>query len=149
MILIVQMTQSHLTRHLRFHLKMKLSCPCHQSLYRTKFTLHPQLPSSPPFGRHPMILRQRKPNTTISHIKISKLYTSKNYHKINNILFTRFVQHVDLVCRRHRISTNDALPKQVLGRKQSAHIARRRKYLKSLTPAQRNTPVNGGSLVLF
>ena len=103
------------------------------------------------YGTHPMILRQRTDKPTVSHLKIASLVTHENIPKVkrlNAILIRKFAKHINHLAS---ITVLDeyALPKQVTNQSTAKQIDRRRKYLKSLSPAQRNTLLTGDPLFCF
>ena len=110
-----------------------------------------QIVNNPRFGSHPMVLRQRVSNPTVSHLKIAALATHENIPKVKrlNAIFIR--KFAKLVNRLAEINVLDeyALPKQVTNQSTKKQVDRRRQYLKSLSPAQRNTLLTGDPLFSF
>jgi len=103
------------------------------------------------FGSHPMVLRQRLPKPTISHIKIASLSTRSNIPKVkrlNAIIIRKFAKLINSLASLP-ILDEYALPKQVTNQSTSKQINRRRQYLKSLCPTHRNTLLTGDPLFSF
>ena len=103
------------------------------------------------FGTHPMVLRQRAPKETISHLKIAALTTHQNINKVkrlNAIFIKKFAKHINNLASL-TVLDEYALPKQVTNQSLAKQIDRRRQYLKSLCPAHRNTLLTGDPLFCF
>ena len=103
------------------------------------------------FGTHPMVLRQRAPKETISHLKIAALTTHQNISKVkrlNAIFIKKFAKHVNNLASL-TVLDEFALPKQVTNQSIAKQVERRRQYLKSLCPAHRNTLLTGDPLFCF
>jgi hypothetical protein len=100
------------------------------------------------YSSHPMVLRQRPNRTTISHLKIAALTTIENIPKVkclNSILIKKCAKFINNIASLE-VLDEYALPRQVTNQATALQIERRRQYLKSLTPAQRNTLLTGDSL---
>jgi len=102
------------------------------------------------FGTHPMVLRQRTPKPTISHLQIANIVASKNSQvkKINKILLEKFVHHINFLAES-RVLDEFGLPTQVFSQSNRKAIERRRRYLKSLPPQKRNTLLTGDPFFAF
>ncbi len=116
-------------------------------------TLPPDAPitNNTRYGSHPMVLRQRPNRTMISHLKIAALTTRENIPKVkrlNSILIKKCAKFINNIASLE-VLDEYTLPRQVTNQSTALQIERRRQYLKSLTPAQRNTLLTGDPLFAF
>ncbi len=102
------------------------------------------------FGPHPMILRQRKSRPTVSHLRIASLVATNTSQvvRLNKKIIRKFAEHINNIASLH-VLDEFALPKKVKSASVAAQCNRRREYLKSLTPAKRNTLLTGDPLFAF
>ncbi len=110
----------------------------------------PHVAKQSKFGPHPMVLRQRKSKPTVSHLRIASLVTTNKSQvvKFNTKLIRQFAEHINNIASL-QVLDEFALPKKVRSASIAAQCNRRREYLKSLSPAKRNTLLTGDPLFAF
>ena len=96
------------------------------------------------FGRHPMVLRKRQ------NLKIISAITEKpeSVNAVNTQVISAHVRNINLLAD-FTILDEFGLPLQVKNQTQAQWIRRRRRYLKSLSPAQRNALLTGDPGFVF
>jgi hypothetical protein len=96
------------------------------------------------FGRHPMVLRKRQSINLIQ----SLAKKPKTVNSINHKLIAAQVRNINLISD-FILLDEYGLPLQVKDESQAKWIRRRRKYLKSLSPAKRNSLLTGDPAFAF
>ena len=96
------------------------------------------------FGRHPMVLRKRQSLNVISSVTKD----AEKVSAINHRVIAAHIRSINLLAD-FTILDEYGLPIQVKNQSQAQWIRRRRKYLKSLSPAQRNALLTGDPAFVF
>ena len=121
------------------------TCPDAEIIVKTSGVLDfPTSFQSTAFGRHPMVLRKRQSLNSIR----SLAKKPKTVSAINHQLIAAQVHHINLISD-YILLDEYGLPLQVKDEPQAKWIKRRRKYLKSLSPANRNALLTGDPAFAF
>jgi len=97
-----------------------------------------------PFGRHPMVLRKKSSLKNITSILLDKT----SIHHLNHQLVAAYARNINYLADAVLLD-EFGLPTQVRGQDAKIKVARRRAYLKSLSPAKRNALLTGDPLFSF